>query len=198
MKRAAGDDSAGKTASVAERLVLDTSVLVPRALRRLSLTLAEAGAFVPLISPGILGEWRYRAAVDGAAGRAEAEAVIDRLLAQWPGALVEPREEDVLSLSLPDPTDVHVLAAAIAGKADGILTANTRDFPSRTLARHGLLRHAPDPYLAALFDEDPGRMARALEAAFEERDEDLFARLRQLGLRRLARQLSRNGIEGRG
>ncbi len=179
-----------------ERLVLDTSVLVPRDLRRLLLTLADLGAFEPVISPGIVGEWRYRVRRDGAAALAEMEAVRTRLLSRWPGAEVAPREADLMILSLPDPTDVHVLAAAIAAGADGILTANKRDFPRRTLARHGLLRHDPDPWLSVMLAEDPARMKTALEVTFEMRGAPLLARLRQLGLRRFARALGAEGIVG--
>ncbi len=181
-----------------ERLVLDTSVLVPRDLRRLLLTLADLGAFTPVISPGIVGEWRHRTCLDGAAALAEMEAVHARLLARWPGAEIMPREEDLRVLSLPDPADVHVLAAALAAGAAGILTANLRDFPTRTLARHGLLRHAPDPWLASVLAEDPARMAAALDAVFALRGAALPARLRRLGLRRLARALQTGGGAGSG
>ena len=50
-------------------------------------------------------------------------------------------------LWLPDPADVHVLAAAIAGSADMILTLNARDFPRNILAEEGLSRADPDSYL---------------------------------------------------
>ena len=40
-------------------------------------------------------------------------------------------------LWLPDPADTHVLAAAIAGSADVILTLNAKDFPRNILAEEG-------------------------------------------------------------
>ena len=68
-------------------------------------------------------------------------------------------------LSLPDPADVHVLAAAIAGGADVLLTANLRDFPIATLARHGLTRRSPDELLSEALSEAPDIVRRVAEEA---------------------------------
>ena len=47
-------------------------------------------------------------------------------------------------LELPDPNDVHVLAAAIAGHADCIVTSNLKDFPASILMEFGIEAVDPD------------------------------------------------------
>ena len=58
-------------------------------------------------------------------------------------------------LQLPDTDDVHVLAAAIAGHADCIVTANLKDFPEDALALFGIQVIHPDEFLIAQMDLDP-------------------------------------------
>ncbi len=58
-------------------------------------------------------------------------------------------------LQLPDANDVHVLAAAIAGHADCIITANIKHFPSALLHPHGLEAIHPDNFLVYQLELQP-------------------------------------------
>jgi hypothetical protein len=53
-------------------------------------------------------------------------------------------------LTLPDPNDRHVLAAALAYIADIIVTFNTKDFPLEVLSSFGLAAVAPDSFVSHL------------------------------------------------
>ena len=58
-------------------------------------------------------------------------------------------------LYLPDEAEIHVLAAAVDGSADAIITLNRKDFPRQTLAEEGLERHDPDSFLHGIWMQDP-------------------------------------------
>jgi len=49
-------------------------------------------------------------------------------------------------LELPDPNDRHVLAAAIKGQVQIIVTYNLKDFPAKTLAEFGMEAQHPDDF----------------------------------------------------
>lgn len=71
-------------------------------------------------------------------------------------ALVTGYEDLIEGLELPDPDDRHVLAAAIRGGADVIVTRNTRDFPIEALKPFGIEPQDPDEFIANLLDLAPG------------------------------------------
>ena len=81
-------------------------------------------------------------------------------------ALVENFEDLIDGLILPDPDDRHVLAAAIRGRADVIVTLNLSDFPADALRPYGIEAQHPDEFILHLFDLAP---ARVVAAAHEHR-----------------------------
>lgn len=140
------------------KAVIDACVLFPTVLRELVLDYADTGAFQPLWSPRILEEWRRAAARVDEGGAVIAEGEIALLKVRFPGAQVAVSPETEARLSLPDPDDNHVLAAAIDGGAEELLTLNLKDFPTRTLSDEGIVRRDPDGFLLEGFHADPSAM----------------------------------------
>lgn len=68
--------------------------------------------------------------------------------------LVEDHMQLVPALSLPDPDDRHVLAAAIRAGADAIVTFNLKDFPSDICEKFSLEVLHPDDFIRFQFDFD--------------------------------------------
>lgn len=65
-------------------------------------------------------------------------------------ALVTGYEDLIEGLQLPDADDRHVLAAAIQGRADVIVTANVRDFPVDILTLFEIEAQHPDEFILHL------------------------------------------------
>jgi len=178
------------------RLLLDACVLYPTVMREILIGCAEAGAFSPLWSARILEEWA-RAVAAKLPQQAEAARVeIALLRARWPDSEVPPDPALESRLHLPDADDRHVLAAAITGGAEVLLTLNRADFPGRVLAAHGILRRDPDGFLFDLRQERPALVARVCETVrrraetLSEEPRPLRALLKRARLPRLGKALS--------
>lgn len=146
------------------KAVLDACVLYPTVLREILIGCAARGLYTPLWSARILEEWARATVKLGPGAETVARGEIATLRARFAGAEVAPATGVERRLYLPDPDDVHVLAAAIAGNADLIVTFNARDFPRATLAEEGLDRRDPDQFLLALHEAAPDAVAEVVEA----------------------------------
>ena len=140
------------------KLLLDTCVLFPTVMREMLLGAARLGHFTPLWSARILGEWQRASVKLGPLGEAQAQSEIVMLRAAWPQSEVLPKPGLEARLWLPDEADIHVLAAAIAGSADAIVTLNNKDFPRQTLTEEGLQRLGPDQLLYETWVKDNAGM----------------------------------------
>ena len=99
------------------------------------------------------------------------------------------------SLELPDPDDHHVLAAAIVGRCDVIVTQNLKDFPDEALETYGIETLHPDEFLSNHLALAPGlfcsviRKVRARLKSPPYSAEDYLAILTQQGLVATAAEL---------
>ncbi|WP_166415755.1 RSP_2648 family PIN domain-containing protein [Cochlodiniinecator piscidefendens] len=133
------------------RALLDACVIYPTVMREVLLGAAKAGLYRPLWSDRILEEWARATRRLGPEAEAIARGDIAIMRGQWPAANVNPKAGDLARLWLPDENDIHVLAAAIAGSADTIVTMNAKDFPRQILQDEGVRRIDPDGFLYDLW-----------------------------------------------
>ena len=83
--------------------------------------------------------------------RAQLERTRDLMNAYARDALVTDFKPLINVLQLPDPNDRHVLAAAIKGRADLIVTTNLKHFPAEELGPWGIEAQHPDEFLTHQF-----------------------------------------------
>lgn len=177
------------------RALLDANVLYPTVLREILIGAAKAGLYRPLWSDRILEEWARATLKLGPGAEVIARGEIVGLRVAFPAAAVALPPALMARLWLPDPNDVHVLAAAIAGNADLIVTFNAADFPRHTLAEEGLTRLDPDQFLLALCDGGEAAVRTVCEAVRAEAErlsgqpQPLRGLLKRARLPRLAKRL---------
>ena len=131
---------------------LDASVLYPAPLRDLLLEVAVSDLYRAKWSNPAHEEW-INALLQTRTDltREKLERTRDMMNAHVHDALVTNFEDLLGILTLPDPNDRHVLAAAIKGRADLIVTANLKDFPDSVLGRWGVEAQHPDEFLTNQF-----------------------------------------------
>lgn len=144
--------------------LLDANVLYPAPLRDYLLHLASIGVYEPVWTIAIQDEWirnllKARPDIDKAA----LEATRRSMDKAFPGSNTTEYESLIESLSLPDPDDRHVLAAAIKAKAQVIVTANLKDFPADALIPHAVRAEHPDAFVSECIDRDRLKAIKALE-----------------------------------
>src|SRR5438067_10785424 len=116
--------------------IYGANVLHPAPLRDLFLRLAQAGLVRARWTDRIHDEWLRNVLKDNPQLSPERLARTRTLMNEAVrDCLVTGYEDLIESLTLPDPDDRHVLAAAIRAGASVIVTYNLADFPAGELAR---------------------------------------------------------------
>lgn len=134
-------------------VVLDACVLYPARLRDLLMHLGLAGMYQPKWSAAIHDEWRRNLLLQRSDIKPDALVRTTNLMnLALPDANVTGFETLIDGVTLPDPDDRHVLAAAIRANAEVIVTLNLKDFPSDVLGVFGIEALHPDDFIADLFD----------------------------------------------
>src|ERR1700674_533548 len=135
---------------------LDANVLYPVSLRNLLMRLALNGLFQARWSADVHEEWIRAVLHDRPdipiARLHQVRAAMDR---EAQDSVVTGYKPLMEGLTLPDRNDRHVLAAAIVGHADVIVTRNLRDFPGDALERYDVEAQHPDEFVRHLIDLAP-------------------------------------------
>lgn len=148
--------------------VLDTCVIYGGLRRDLLLTMSAHGVFRAVLSDDLLDEIEYveeRKLQELGTPDDEAEARARRLVEQMRNAfevLDQSRVDLIGEVGLPDPDDEHIVAAAVAGGADVIVTDNLRHFPEEKLP-DGLRVQGPQTFLHDMVTAHPHGSVLALQ-----------------------------------
>jgi len=144
-------------------VLFDANVLYPAPMRDLLLQLAVTDIFRARWTADIHREWIDALLLN--------QPHRDRIALEWTRDQMDTATRDCLvtgyhslipSLQLPDPNDRHVLAAAIVGRCDAIVTQNLRDFPDKALAPYGIKAVHPDTFLHAQVGIEPAVFCTAV------------------------------------
>lgn len=127
--------------------VLDANVLYPALLRDVLLSLADADLYSAKWSVHIRNEWTRSLLRDRPELSTQVAAAAQAMEDAIPDCLVSGYEHLIEGLLLPDADDRHVLAAAIVGHADAIVTWNQADFPQEVLDPFGIEVQSPDEFV---------------------------------------------------
>jgi hypothetical protein len=122
--------------------VLDASVLYQELIRNLLLWIAAEGGLAPFWTERILEETRSNLLDDGVLTATQWERLHVAMRAAFPDAMLDQAAVDAIEHEMPnDEKDRHVLAAAVAGDVELVVTNNLRHFVLSRPGQHPTLAH---------------------------------------------------------
>jgi predicted nucleic acid-binding protein len=143
--------------------LLDANVLYPAPMRDLLIQVAISELFIAKWSADIQREWiEALLRNEPHRDRTALERTRDLMNSTLEDGLVAGYEPLISTLALRDSDDRHVLAAAIAGRCDVIVTQNLKHFPDSVLAPLNLEAQHPDEFLSNHLNLAPGVFCEAV------------------------------------
>jgi hypothetical protein len=130
------------------------------------LRLAQRGLYAPRWSAEILEEARRNLVADGRCTQEVAERRFRLIREHFAEAEVEGYEHLCAGLKC-NPKDRHVLAAAIRGRVDQIVTQNVKHFPEDAVAPYFIEVRTPDDFLLNVLDLYPRQTAEVIRRQAE-------------------------------
>lgn len=148
-----------------ERVYLDTNVLFPMTLMDLLLSMAEDFHHDIIWTDYLLAEWQRVIVREKRRTPEQATAITDAIRHAFPAGRVASGAYESLIDSVPGPDDddrVHG-AAAIAGRATALVTANTRHFDAAFFRLHDVAVETPDGYLLRRLAAAPESVVQTIQ-----------------------------------
>lgn len=143
-------------------VLLDACVLYPAPIRDLLLSMAAMELFRPKWSEMIQDEWQRNLLSNRPDLKPEQlKQAEDAMNMAFPDANVEGFKSLISTVELPDADDRHVVAAAIEGGADLILSFNIKDFPLEVLSKYALKLQTPDDFILKFVGSHPQMVCKA-------------------------------------
>lgn len=142
--------------------IYDACVLYPAPLRDFLMWLALTDLFKARWTEEIHDEWMRNVLLNRPDLTLEQLTRTKNLMnANVIDCLVAGYESLIPSLELPDPSDRHVLAAAIRSHSSFVVTFNLKDFPAQVLAPYNVEAIHPDDFILHLIELDPTAVCAA-------------------------------------
>lgn len=167
----------------------DANILYPSYLRDLMVELATTHTFRARWTTRIHDEWsRNLLSNNPYLEKEKIERTISLMNSAVDDCLVTDYEHLIEYYDLPDKDDRHVVAAAVKGNCDAIVTCNLKDFPPALMKQLNIEIKHPDDFIADLYELHSMDVVQAVIACVHRKKrppittDEYLAGLRKLGL----------------
>lgn len=150
------------------RVFLDTCVIFPQTLRDVLLTAAEHDLYFPLWSPDVLDDMERNLIAKRGLTAQQTAHLREKMISAFPDSTVSGYQSLVASMTNHQ-GDRHVLAVAVRGNAEVIVTENLRHFPTAACEPYEIRPCSVDDFLSDLLSVDHERICDVLRSIERDR-----------------------------